>query len=531
MARSKSLFVWLFFLTLTAGAQDRYMVFFTDKVGTPFSTEAPLEFLSQRALDRQAKEGYVLTEEDLPVNPTYVQALRDIDGVQVFFTSRWMNAALVQMSPSLEETVKNLPFVVDYPEFVAPNAVLSYDKVPIEIAETFTTPAATTNTTATQINMLGANQLHADGYTGEGILVAVFDGGFSGVNLRAPFEALHQESRIIGGFDYVENSGNPYQYGDHGTRVLSCIAGKYSTTFTGTAPDVRVILAVTEEVATEYRIEEYNWLFAAEMADSSGVDIINTSLGYSHSHTDPSMDYTYAQMDGQTAVITKAANEAAARGILLVTSAGNDGNNSWTYISAPADSPEVLAVGAVTATGTRASFSSFGPTADGRIKPDASAMGSGTVTINYDGDMVQSNGTSFSSPLLAGFAASVWQLYPDKTRKEIMELIKSAGSLADNPNNSLGWGIPTYARILTPLSVDDLVTFHVFPNPFQESLTIQSIENGIVYTLLNMEGKEVKRGVTQAEETQLHIGDIPTGLYFLHLQSGNFSETVKLLKK
>jgi hypothetical protein len=533
MAWSKSLFVWLLFLALTSGAQDRYMVFFTDKEGTPFSLDEPLEFLSQRALDRQAKEGYVLTVEDLPVNPAYVQTLKEIEGVEVFFTSRWMNAALVQMHGTLEQTVRELSFVKEL-EFVAPNAVLSYEKIPIEIAETFTTPTATTNTTATQVNMLGANQLHADGFTGEGILVAVFDGGFAGVNLRAPFAALHQENRIVGTFDYVENSGNPYLYDDHGTRVLACIAAEYSTSFKGTAPDVSVILAVTEEVATEFRVEEYNWLLAAEMADSAGVDIINSSLGYTD-FDNASMNYTYADMDGATTVVTRAATKAAERGILVVNSAGNSGASSWYYIGAPADSPEVLAVGAVTSTGTKAGFSSFGPTADGRKKPDISAMGSLATVVDEDGNIVRSSGTSFSSPIMAGFAASLWQAFPELTRTELMRNIKESGTLASNPDNSLGWGIPNYLVILDqqPLSSDnEAFQINIYPNPAVRSLTIKrNFSSSLYYTLTNVKGQITKSGVMNIHDDVLSLDDVATGIYFLHVQSDNFSETVKLLKK
>mgnify|MGYP002777110821 CR=1 FL=1 len=542
MVRSKWLFTCLFFLALAASAQDRYMVFFTDKEGTPYSVDAPLEFLTQRALDRQAKEGYVLTEEDLPVNPAYVQSLREIEGVEVFFTSRWLNAVLVEMPASLEDEVMALPFVTGQPEFVALGNRLTYSKEPLIISETFTNPATLTYNTNAQVTMLGADELHADGHTGDGILVAVFDGGFSGVNLRAPFAALHQENRIIGTFDYVENSGNPYQFDDHGTQVLSCIAGKYASSFIGTAPDVSVILAVTEEVykpnsstPSEYRIEEYNWLFAAEMADSAGVDIINSSLGYSHSHTDPTMDYTYAQMDGQTTVVTKAANEAAARGMLVVNSAGNDGApaNPWQYISAPADSPEVLTVGSVTSTGAKSDFSSIGPTADGRIKPDVAAMGSLATTVDEDGNIVRSSGTSFSSPLIAGFAASLWQAFPELTRTELMDLIKSAGTLADNPDNALGWGIPNYLIIIEdPLGVNEAFQVAIYPNPASSILTIErNVTHEVSYRILDLKGQSILTGTLNPSEAQLSLEQIPTGIYFLHLQSGNFSETVKLLKK
>jgi serine protease AprX len=520
---------------LAAQVVHRYMVFFKDKDGSPYSVSQPLEFLSQRALDRRAHHNVSVTEQDFPVNAEYVQGLKDIEGVDVFFTTRWFNGALVQMDPNGVQANERLDAVlalgfVDRVEFIAPNAVLTHTQQTVDIPETFTAPAATSLSSATQVNMLGAQYLHAEGFRGEGMLIGVFDGGFTGVNLRQVFAHLHTNNRMLGIKDFVKNTGNPYQYDAHGTSALSCIAAKNGSLFTGTAPEAHFLLAVTEEVATEYRVEEYNWLLAAEWADSVGVDVINTSLGYSD-FDNSSMNYSTSDMDGLTAVITIASELAAARGILVVNSAGNSGGSSWNIITAPADGPNVLAVGAVNSTGTKASFSSFGPTADGRIKPDVSAMGVSTVVVGSSGSFGTANGTSFSSPLMAGFAAIVWQANPELTNVQVMELIKSWGHLAANPNNSLGYGIPTYTSDVVLGENERTVTWSVFPNPFANRVTVSCFPcTNVDYQLIGIDGKVLSSGQFNLTKT-LDTSALSPGMYFLQMTGQGVKEVVKLVRE
>lgn len=532
-------------------AQDRYMVFFRDKENSTYTVSSPLEFLSQRALDRRAKHSVRVTVEDFPVNASYVQEL-SATGAVVYFTSRWMNAALVEMPKRLKASVRSLTSV-DSLAFVAPGSKLSFVREEFTVTDTFTDPSTIVASTDDQIKMLSADRLQADGYQGSGMLIAVFDGGFSGVNLRSPFRQIHDEGRVLAALDFIRNSGNPYQYGGHGTSVLSCIGGSYTdgiNTFIGTAPKASFILAVTEDVGSEYRVEEYNWLFAAEYADSAGVDVINSSLGYTE-FDDPDMDYSYEDMDGATTVITRAANFAASKGMLVVTSAGNSGNitlqaclnaGGYCYISAPADSPNVLSVGAVGVDRMRALFSSFGPSFDGRKKPDIAAMGLRTVIVTSRGNITtQGNGTSFSSPMMAGFATSLWQKYPDLTNVELMDLIKNSGTQSDDPDNELGYGIPSYLVIIgeprfeKPLKVSDEVEkiFKIYPNPTKWSLTIERPANReITYQLTTLEGEAVAKGVLEVKDTQIKINPLlRSGIYFLRLASGSNVETIKLLKK
>ena len=518
--------------------QNRYMVFFTDKDNTPYSTAAPLEFLSQRSLDRRDKNGFGVTAEDLPVDPSYVAELEST-GAEVYFTSRWMNAALVQMEESLITTVKGLNSV-DSVLWIANGASLSSTKIPVEIASDFIEPAATTLSTDTQNEMLEVNLAHQAGYTGEGIFIAVFDGGFESANEVSPFEHLHANGQIVGVANFVTNSGNPYQDGtekDHGMKVLSTMAGLFEPNFTGVAPDANYFLLVTEEVETEYPVEEWNWLLAAEYADSAGVDVINSSLSYGILFDDIE-DYPREDFDGETTATAIAANYAAERGIFVVTSAGNDGPN--INVLSPADSPNVLTVGAVNENESKAAFSSIGPTADGRIKPDVMAMGVDAVIVGKSADLGENDGTSFASPIMAGLSALVIQAYPTLTVSELLQVFRNAGHQADAPDNQLGYGIPTFSRIETEivkltLGQPDELGVLVYPTIFDRELTLRGdFSHFTNYQLLDLRGQVVLQGELDQDLNQLPI-EIPLflrrGVYVMSLQGPNQTRLFRVIKR
>ncbi len=305
-----------------------------------------------------------------------------------------------------------------------------------------------------QINMLNGIPLHDLGYDGAGMTIAVLDAGFLNANVLSAFDSLWLNNQIIGYKDFVSPLA-PDIFGSHthGTSVLSTMGANLPAEMVGTAPKADYWLLRSEDDATEYLIEELNWASAAEYADSVGVDVINSSLVY-NTFDDPAQDHTYAYMDGNTTPITIAADLAASKGILVVNSAGNSGSSSWHYIGAPADGDSVFSIGAVNSSGVYASFSSTGPTYDGRIKPNVVAQGQGSTIISaYSGNVISGNGTSFSSPITAGMVASLWQAHPDKKNTEIMEAIQQSATQALNPDSLLGFGIPDYFAAHTLLSV------------------------------------------------------------------------------
>jgi serine protease AprX len=494
MVRDKIVVLVLFIIfSLPAVAQkNRYMVFFKDKTGTPFTVDEPAEFLSPKAIERRVRNNVSVTTEDLPVNPAYVQAVKNT-GAEIYFSTRWMNGTLVQCDPALLPEIQALPEVKSV-ELVGPGASLA----PNGRGRANKNKVPKTEMTDSQLQMLGIDKMHADGFTGEGITIAILDAGFTGVNSADPFDHVFTDNRIDLSIskDFVYNSSNVFQYDDHGTNVFSVIAALQPETFTGGAPDATFQLFVTEEVPTEYRVEEFNWLFAAERADSAGTDIIHSSLGY-NDFDGTQFDYLKSQMDGQTAIATRAAQMAADRGILVVVSAGNEGNISWQIITAPADARDVLAVGSVNSEETRSNSSSIGPTADNRIKPDVAAMGVNTSVVEPTGTIGRATGTSLAAPTITSLAAGVWQRYPSLTNVQVMDAIRNSGSQAISPDKFLGYGVPDYDKIVELLDKtinDDF--FAVYPNPsFIDSIVIKPLfpeEVGFcTIEFISAEGKSV----------------------------------------
>jgi len=307
----------------------------------------------------------------------------------------------------------------------------------------------------------------------------------------------------------------------------------------GTAPEASYILCVTEAQG-EYRVEEYNWLFAAEMADSAGVDIISTSLGYSI-FDDVQMNYAYADMDGETTVITQAANMAASKGIALVSSAGNEGGRSWNFITAPADSESVLAVGAVDRGLDKASFSSFGPSSEGRIKPDVTALGQSTALINAFGDIVFQSGTSFSAPLVAGLATGLWQAFPKLTSFELLDLIKQSANQYNRPDVMLGYGIPDFIRAYDIAFIPEPIenTVLIYPNPVVDGLVNLVFADGVLnedleLSLVNKNGQELQRFRISPQEDdnriRLDISNQKHGIYILRIRGERTNFNRKIIK-
>jgi hypothetical protein len=311
----------------------------------------------------------------------------------------------------------------------------------------------------------------------------------------------------------------------------------------GTSPDATIVCIRTEEVGSELRIEEDNWIAGAEYADSLGVDVINSSLGYT-SFDNREMTYSYQDMDGNTARISIGADIAAKKGILVVNSAGNEGDGVWRYVGAPADADSVMAVGAVDRNRKKANFSSFGPTRDGRIKPSVSARGYQTVvaTPTYRVDSV--NGTSFSSPVMAGMVTSLWQAFPNKTNMEIKNAVEQSGDLATNPNNYLGYGIPDMIKAYQILSNSSVVLNEntkpiVIPNPFMDyfDILLQGKKDDVVEikisNILGKTLKTIKAPVKGGELNRYRLNNLekyPAGSYIISVKVGTTSYKIKILK-
>ncbi len=549
MVSFKRLFVLLLFLPFGLLAQDgHYMVFFKDKANTPFSVDSPQDFLSERSLVRRAKHGATVTIQDLPVNPNYVQEIKDL-GVLTYYTTKWMNGLLVEATQNDMATIAALSFV-DSISFVAPRRNLAGGRVDIEESSKFKVnlnvvkQIFSSQNIDSQLNLHGIKSMHENGFSGEGIIIGVFDDGFRGYANIAAYNHLTQNNKIIDTYDFSIHQRDVNVGFSHGVQVFSIIAALAPDVLVGSAPNADFVLFVTEDGRWEARIEEYNWLFAAERADSIGVDVVNTSLGYSNGMTVSSMNYTPAQMDGKTSVIARAAEIAFAKGMFMVNSAGNSGGSSWNIITTPADAPNVLAVGATNASGSIAGFSSRGPNTDGVRKPDVSAVGNPTFLLRNNGTRISSTGTSFSSPVIAGFVANLWQEFPWLTNAQLLDVIRKSGDRYENPDNDYGYGIPDYerARSLIITSTNEVKETGVllFPNPSSDRITIST---GVIFrknssveiSFFDLKGAKLmsEKYISQNGSviTEMDVSNLQPGIYLVHLNDGKKQVSLKLIIK
>jgi serine protease AprX len=532
----RNILILLIGISLPASSQiNRYFVFFKDKNNSSYSISDPTKFLTQKSLDRRKKQNIIITEEDLPVNASYVAQIKALS-VKTYFTSKWWNGVLVQTDNSMVASINALPFVLKT-ELVAPGIKLLGGRQ--SRISKGTQAAATSEATQFQLQQLVLDKMQEEGYHGEGVDVAQFDSGWQGVNVASPFQHLFTEGRVKGVFNFVNNTTNIYTDDNHGTEVLS-VMGAYSPgVFTGGIYKANFYLFETEEKATEYRIEEYNWAFAAERADSLGVDVINSSLGY-NTFDDSSMDYKVSDLNGKTTVISITARKAVEKGMIVVCSAGNSGSDlSWRYITAPADVDGVLATGSINSAGERSSFSSFGPTADGRLKPDVVALGSGTSVVKPSGAVGSASGTSLASPLVACLAAGLVQAFPKASNQDIYKAIINSSNRLDKPDNTFGYGVPNFIIAKSYLKYGVLKdAISVFPNPVSnENLNIlfkEPIGQSISVSIYDLTGKKLSDNTRSVSwdnnPIQYDLSMLPNGIYLLELKSAQSNLMVKVIK-
>lgn len=511
--------ILIFLLPLSLSAQHKYWLSFTDKGGqTIENTEASL---SERAIERRSRQNISISVSDLPVYTDYIQAVRGL-GFKVINRSRWFNGILVSAKDSLlVNNLTSLLFVTGVYDFQTQNtSIARLDNKFEDIDTSFYGDAFR------QLDMLRGYDMHQLGYQGEGVQIAVLDAGFRKVDELAAFENLFANNQILGTWDFVDQEETVYEDHSHGTAVFSTIGAVLEGEITGTAPQAKFWLLRTEDANSENLIEEYYWLCAAEFADSVGVDIINSSLGYT-TFDMANQNHTYADLDGKTTPISRAAVMASRKGMIVCNSAGNYGSNSWRYIGAPADADSILTIGAVYADETPTSFSSFGPSADGRVKPSISAQGGGTTVYSTGDYVTTSNGTSFSSPIIAGMTACLWQAHPYKTNMEVISAIIQSAHLYNMPNDQLGHGIPNFTLANALLSVQDEITpsLKLYPNPIksysQLYAFIANAEN-ITYSLYNLEGKLIayQEVSLSSKIIQIDIPQLSLGIYMLEVLVG-----------
>ena len=536
----KSIILLFLFCCLPSYSQEDAWVYFNSKSNADFYFNNPLQMLSQRALNRRILQNIELDLKDVPITQSFINQIANSNGITVMARSKWLNAVHIRGSVANINAltafsfVNNVFFANKLLNTVASGKIIVQSRnqkinKSLEVAAIYNY-----GTSSNQIQMLNGHLLHQQNFTGSGKIIAVLDSGFQGVNTVQPFDRLRTNNLILGGYNFVSRNNNLYSADSHGTLVLSTMGGYTENQLIGTAPDASYYLYVTEDVLSENPVEESLWVEAAETADSLGADIINSSLGY-FAYDNPNYSYTYSDMNGTTSFISRGANVAFSRGMIVVVSAGNSGLSSNPHIGSPADAIKALTVGAVNATEQYVGFSSIGLSFDGRIKPDIMALGQNATVSNMSGNIIGASGTSFSSPISCGLIACLWQAFPNKTNQQIVDLIKASSDRFLNPNVQYGYGIPDFNLALT----NTLATFNnfnavysLFPNPTSDILKItfsQTIKQAH-FKLCNALGQIVLEKEMN-NPTIISLEKLSNGVYFYNIQGDFSSQTGKIIKK
>lgn len=534
------LFIFLLSYTFSKAQTSRYIIQLRDKAHTTWSPDQASQFLSAKALERRTKQHLSIDSTDLPVSSSYRDSILAAGNVHILYTSRWFNQIILQTADTAAlRKIQSFSFVVNTRgegrKSAASKATPATEKIS---ADEYYGAAKS------QMELHHAQSLHDKNYQGQDMIIAVIDNGFPSVNVNRAFTT----TKIISTWDFVNAAANVYDYGEHGAEVLSILAAQLPNEMVGSAPEAGYMLLRTEETEWEKPIEENNWVAAAEYADSAGADIISSSLGY-NTFDDPVYNHSYADLDGKTTLIARAAAMAAAKGMIVVVAAGNEGDNSWHYILSPGDADHVLTVGAVDNAGTFATFSGHGPTADGRIKPDVVSLGQYSQIVLPNGTLGLASGTSFATPVIAGLSACLWQAFPNSTNTQIINAIRASSSQYTTPDNDLGYGIPNFTTAFNTLqasnlSGDSTLLRHswlkALPNPFNSSIkTYLHVNAGqkVELALYDNNGRRI-RTTNFTADTDYYYYDwpadfsaLPAGIYYLRGQKGPDKAVVKLLKR
>ncbi|MDP1817409.1 MAG: S8 family peptidase [Leadbetterella sp.] len=527
--------------TSFVNSQNRYFVYLKDKSNSTFSISAPEKFLSKRSIDRRKNQNIAINSLDIPVNLNYINQIKTA-GAKIIGTSKWLNAVLIETNPEILAKISKLDFVknIDGNQDIRGAKLATISKMTGTIDKFGSYEEFNYGNSLNQIQQLGVEEMHKKGFTGKGVLVAVFDAGFDKAQTMDAFKHLFSAKKIVKTYDFVSNDTTVFESHWHGTAAMSCIGAKLNAQLVGTAPDADFALYKTEDVGSETRIEEVYWLFAAENADSLGVDVINSSLGY-YSFDNPSTNYKFEDLNGDKTISARAADYAVARGIIVVNSAGNEGNNSWNHIVTPADADSVISVGAVDAIGNTVGFSSPGPNAKNTLKPEVSARGSQTTVAISNPNASSSSGTSFSSPLIAGMVASLKQQFPQYSAMKIRELLIKSASKYETPDNKIGYGIPSYKRFVelaqNLLAIENYSEETViFPNPINNEQAIKIKINGIEISdnqhieVFDLNGRRIFENTITMDEFRTNLSKFGSGTYSIKVQVADKMHTKRFIK-
>lgn len=517
-------------------------VYFNDKPSSATFLANPLTMLTQRALDRRMAQNISLDITDVPVEQSYITQIAATTGITVMAKSKWMNALHIRGTQTNIQALTNLSFVnhVTFANHslnpggrISQNNKISAVNKQLDAQVTYNYGSS-----QNQIEMLNGHLLHQQNYTGQGMVIAVLDSGFLGVNTAIPFQNLITNNQILGGYNFPDQNTNYFSRHNHGSNVLSTMGGFADGQLVGTAPNANYYLFITEDINSENPVEESYWVEGAELADYYGADVINSSLGY-FGYDNPNYSHQYDDMIGNKTFASKGVNMAFNKGIVVVISAGNSGTTSEPHIGTPADAIGALTIGAVNSVEQYASFSSIGPSYDGRVKPDVCAKGLGTTVSSPTGTIYNSNGTSFSSPVIAGMVASFWSAVPNLTAQQVVQFIKQSSDNYSTPTIQKGYGIPDFQSALTAaLNVEIIVEeapkyFTVYPNPTQDLMFLHledASEKGTIEIINTLGQKVTEKEFEGSYNAFIDLEDLPKGIYYYRYISTK-EHVGKIIKK
>jgi subtilisin family serine protease len=545
---------------VSAQESDKYIVFFKDKAGSTFTLDEPAGFLSSQALERRTKYNIDAMENDLPVSPGYIAALEE-SGYIVLGQSRWLNAVLVVTDDDMAESDLAQHSFVRKVIWAATETrggrmdlgsaghveecLYDFNAGRGIRDEVFWESGRETSYgfSGGQVRMLNGQFLHNNGWQGQDMTIAVLDAGFTGADEMEAFYQLQFDERIVDTYDFVNYDSDVYGVSGHGTSVLSTMAGRLDDLYLGTAPEAAYILLQTEDIHSEQLVEEFNYVLGLERAEQKGADIVNTSLGYTR-YIHSEMDHTADHLDGDHLIASLGGDIAASKGLIVINSAGNEGNSDWQYISIPADGDSILAVGSVNSHGMRSVFSGKGWPGSGAVKPNIMAQGEGTAVINTNGEIVLSSGTSFSAPIIAGLTACLWQAFPERSNMEILSAIEQSGSQYLQPDLLNGYGLPDFQAAYALLyqrknDIFPAAEISVFPNPFSSNITLTlpgPPDQDMIIHLVNDMGQVLfERHLDSGNRKTVNlyftgVQGLLSGLYFLKIKTAEEVYVFKLIK-
>ncbi|MBS1599629.1 MAG: S8 family serine peptidase [Bacteroidetes bacterium] len=566
-------FITALCLSAPATAQyTRYIVQLTDKQATPFTLDNPAAYLSARSIERRNRQHIQTDSSDLPITPAYLDSIRSVPNVSILNYSKWLNQVLIRTTDQhalskiqsflFTKQVSPIAFSVNQRRVdtieVKPDKAFTprrYDSITSEAKTNIVTGASANHFNYAgsfpQIHIHKGEYLHNLGFHGEGIVIAVLDGGFGGYLTNPVFDSIISNNQILGTYDYVNQKQSVNEENEHGAYCLSIIAANSPGAMVGSAPKAKFWLFKTEDVKSEYPVEEQNWVAAAEFADSAGADMISTSLGYAY-FDDPSLDHSYQQRDGHTTLITRGANFAVAKGMIVTASAGNSGEETGDhkYVESPGDADSVLTVGAIDISGIIAPFSSWGPNAAGHTKPNVVSVGVGTVIASPNGNPAMGNGTSFSNPNMAGLVACLWQAFPEFNNHDILAAVQQSADRYSNPDDHYGFGIPNFIKAYDFLATKRDFLHYIsnigdqwisaFPVPFNNQFTV--VFKPAVSGQANIQLIDVLGRIIETKSLQVTAGlfsyvqfdcsyFLRKGVYFIRYNDDNRKATLKIIKE